>query len=346
MLLHRMENAAVQIRLSDGRLLDVSVWRHPTSWTNKATIIDLWLTEWTATGFDWFPWLDGAYANVLVTETAIGWLDGIAIATATVCYPVREPETCVVMNVVTFKNFRGLGIANQLTSTVVERAFATGCVSAYLGNTPTPHSAYEKCGFERLAGVFMRRVLPDAHEVESQSFAAGQRTATRIANWGDIPGCAALVSQPLQTMVLDFPRGLISAKYHPPEQGLTQFSSVWYGSTRAGGNMHVLRGNSEHRILGFGAYTPGLGPARRSLADFDFFCHDNYRPEARKLLQSLIDEAKSHPHLQRLRLRTAETDNWKREYAEQCGFAPAYRDNEELRLFNDNWPVYTQLMSL
>ena len=287
-----VQSADASIRLDDGSSLDVRFLRYPLSWTNQATVIDLWRTEWEETGFDWLPWLNGACAGELVTETAVASSDNSAVATATVAYPVREPETCAVMNVVTRKSHRRLGIAHRLTDLIVDRAFRAGCTSAYLGNVPTPHSSYEKCGFVRLAGVFMRRARPETPDPEVSLFAAGQKTTVRSANWGDIPGHAALVAQPLDTLVLDYPRGLISAKHLAPERGLSQFAAVWYGSRRAGGDMHALVGDTAHRVLGFGSLTPGPGSARHWLADVDFVCHGHYADDAPTLVRSLIDAAK------------------------------------------------------
>ena len=322
------------IQLNDGRTLEVTIWRYPVALRDQAaTLIELWRTEWQETGFDWLQWLLGVYADVLVTQTAVGWIEGAAVAAATVCYPVKEPEVSVVMNVVTREAFRGLGIANQMTDLVVGLAFRAGCTSAYLGNSPTPRSTYEKCGFVRLSGVFMRRFSrAESLETEASLFAPGQSTAVRSANWGDIPGHAALVAEPIETLILDYPRGLISARYLAPERGLTQFSTVWYDSRRSGGDMQVLIGDTAHRVLGFGSFTPGLGSANNWLANMDFVCHDAYVNHAPMLLRSLIDATKATPHVRTMRLLTAPADAWKQRCASVCGFGEPVKSMEELRL--------------
>ena len=334
------------IRLSDGRSLDVSVWRYPLPWADQAPVIDLWRTEWEETGFDWLPWMNGAHASTMVTDTAVAWSGTLAIATATACYPVREPETCVVMNVITREGHRGLGIGRELTNLVVKSAFCAGCASAYLGNTPTTRSMYETCGFVRLSGVFMRRVRGDTPDPDVTLFAAGQRTAVREANWGDIPGFAALVAQPLETLLLDYPRGLISTKYLAPERGLTQFSSVWYGSRRAGGDMYVLTGDRAQRILGFGSFTPGLGPAKNFLADVDILCHGTYIDRAPLLLQSLLDAAVAKGYVRRLRLFSAPVDGWKQRCASDCGFSEPVKSTEELQLDKKKLGLMVQELNL
>lgn len=318
------------IHLSDGELLTVKTLQYPLLPAEQVEVIQLWRTEWEETGFDWLPWMNGVHANALVTETAIAWHRDTAVATATVCYPSKEPEICVVMNVLTRNSFRGRGIASQLTSLVVNRAFHSGCMAAYLGNTPAKHSVYEDCDFVRIAGVFMRRIKPGTPNLESSLFSTQQKTSIRPADWGDIPGVAALVAHPLETFLIDYPQGLVSSKYLAPERGLTQFSAVWYGSRRAGGDMHVLTGATAHRILGFGSFTPGLGPVKNFLADVDFVCHDAYRDEAPLLLQSLIRAGKANTFLRELRLITAVSDEWKRQCASGCGFGEAMEFPEQL----------------
>lgn len=318
------------VRLDGGDLLAVKVLRYPLSAADQAKVIELWRTEWEETGFEWLPWINGVYASALVTETAIAFHQDTAVATATVCWPRKDPEICVVMNVLTRKGFRGRGIANQLTDLVVNRGFRSGCTAAYLGNTPTKHSVYEDCDFVRIAGVFMRRTKPGAANLESSLFSGHQKTSVRAANWGDIPGVAALVAHPLETFLMDYPRGLVSSKYLAPERGLTQFSAVWYGSRRAGGDMHVLTGATAHRILGFGSFTPGLGAVKNFLAHVDFLCHDAYRDQAPLLLQSLIRAGKANTFLRELRLITAVSDEWKRQCASDCGFGEAMEIPEQL----------------
>src|SRR5262245_26918465 len=127
-----MHSDDAPIRLSDGAALTVRVHRFPLAWTEQTTVIDLWRTEWEETGFDWLPWLNGVYSGDLVTETAVGWAGATAVATATIAYPARDPETAVVMNVVTRTSHRRLGIAEQLTNLIVQRVFRAGCTSVYL----------------------------------------------------------------------------------------------------------------------------------------------------------------------------------------------------------------------
>jgi hypothetical protein len=334
------------IRLKDGELLPVKILRYPLSSADQAKVIELWLTEWEETGFGWLPWMNGVHAKALVSETAVAWWLDTAIATATVCYPSKDPEIGVVMNVVTRKDFRRRGIANHLTDLVVNRAFHSGCTAAYLGNTPTRHSMYENCDFVRLAGAFMRRIKPGAANLESSLFSAGQNTSVRPADWGDIPGFAALVAHPLETFLMDYPRGLVSSKYLAPERGLTQFSSVWYGSRRAGGDMHVLTGATTHRILGFGSFTPGLGTVKNFGADVDFVCHNAYLHQAALLLRSLINAGKANNFLRELRLVTAVSDEWKRQCASDCGFGEAIAVSEQLRFAKQEVALVAQKMSL
>lgn len=341
-----MRTAEADISLNDGRSLGASVWRYPLSPDEQAVVIGLWRSEWEESGIDWAPWVSGAYADVMVTETAVVWSDGEAVATASVGYPARDPEVCGVMNVVTLHRFRGCGIGSRLTDLLVTRAFRAGCTSAYLGNVPTPSCTYEKCGFVRLNGVFMRRAASPTFDPESALFAPGQPTSVRPADFGDMPCLAALVAQPLDTLLLDFPRGLVSAGQLAPDRGLAQFGAVWYASRRSGGTMLVLTGATAHRVLGFGSLTPGPGSARRWLADVDFVCHGHYRKDGPALLGALVHAARWTRTIQALRLYTADVDEWKRRCAADLGFGTPEASTEALRLNGRQVGLRVQEMAL
>ena len=55
--------------------------------------------------------------------------------------------------------------------------------------------------------------------------------------------------------------------------------------------MYVLAGESPHRILGFGSLTPGRGPGRRHKGIVEVAIHDDYGPEAIRILDHLFAAA-------------------------------------------------------
>src|SRR5262249_44315883 len=142
-----------------------------------------------------------------------------------VYFPRTTPEVCCVADVVTHPKRRGLGIAAHLTERVVQEAFRAGCRVAYLGNKPKPHSVYEKIGFVRIRGAMMRRAAEGHADCETNFYATGQAVTVRPAVWGDLPGVACLMAQPLDCLIVDYLRGLVSLRHVEPLRCVSNFTS-------------------------------------------------------------------------------------------------------------------------
>ena len=183
---------------------------YPIEPADRMGIIELLQQEWARTDVDWLQSMRGAYSRTLRTQVALARVDGHAVGTASIAFPCERPQVGVVEDVMTRKDFRGLGIAATLTEGLVQRAWKAGCRVVYLGNTLRQLSVYEKIGFRRLYGAVMRRAAPGETEPEKEFFAPGQETTVRPATWGDLPGVACLMAQPMESLCLDFLRGLVS----------------------------------------------------------------------------------------------------------------------------------------
>ena len=213
--------------LPDGRCLELEHFTYPIASGDRQRIINLIQKEWPRSNVDWLQSMRGCYSDVLTMKAVLGSIEGDAVATASVVYPVRAPEGCIVMDVITVPEARRLGIARTITNRLLEEAFEAGCRVAHLGNMPVGPSVYETIGFERLSGVFMRRPAVAGSEPEREIFAIGQQTSVRPLNWGDLPGFVCLHAQPLNCALLNHRSGLVSRKFLPPTHAVGSFSSVW-----------------------------------------------------------------------------------------------------------------------
>ena len=319
------------IQLKDGRHLEVTVLTYPIPGEDQITLIQLWRSEWQRTDYDWLEAMNGDYSDTFRIRSIIGRIDGQAVATATVCYPCVDAEVCVIEGVVTLGSCRGLGIASRLTNMAVELSLAAGCQVCYLGNSYQEGSVYLRCGFERLTGVVMRRAAPGGDDYESRCFGLGQGTSIRGAQWGDLPGVSCLLAQPLDCLVLDYPRGILSCKYAEPQSCVGNFPRIRYNVNERGGSMYMLVGEKAHRVLGFGSLTPEAGPAHRHKAVIDIGVHDNYQDKGQELLEVLLSKAEQEK-IQAVRSYVATPEAKKAEWFERAGFDRVAELPDELRL--------------
>ena len=240
-----------RVTLKDGRPMEVVHLTYPIEPADRMGIIELLQQEWARTDVDWLQSMRGAYSRTLRTQVALARVDGHAVGTASIAFACDRPQVGVVEDVMTRKDFRGLGIAATLTEGLVQLAWKAGCRVVYLGNTLRQVTVYEKIGFRRLYGAVMRRAAPGETEPEKEFFAPGQETTVRPATWGDLPGVACLMAQPMESLCLDFLRGLVSPRYAPPLRCVSNFTAVWYGVEGPGRrDAHPGRGGSP----------PGAGP--------------------------------------------------------------------------------------
>lgn len=319
------------VTLKDGRQMEVVHLTYPIAPADRMVIIELLQRQWARTDVDWLQSMRGAYSQYLQTRVALARVGGEAVGTASIAFACERPQVGVVEDVMTRKDFRGLGIAATLTEGLVRQAWEAGCRVVYLGNSPRQVSVYEKIGFRRLFGAVMRRPASGETEPEKDFFAPGQQTSVRPANWGDLPGVACLMAQPMESLCLDFLRGLVSPRYAPPLRCVSNFTSLWYGVEALGGSLLTLEGEGPHRVLGLGSLTPGSAPLRGHSAVIDALVHDNYPRRVGDLLDRLAETAR-HKGIGLLQAYAAATDSAKVEHFRAVGLTPVATLPEAIRL--------------
>lgn len=319
------------IPLRDGRTLDIEVLTYPVDSARQSALIGLWRTEWTGGDYDWLRSMNGDYSRHLRIQAVLGTIEGRAAGTASVCFSCREPEVSVVGSVLTHPGCRRLGVAEALTSAVVDLSFGAGCRVSYLGATRDPRNVYLRCGFRWWNGGVMRLEREDSSGCEDGFFAPGQATSVREANWGDLAAFACFVVQPWDTLVLDYPRALLSGKYVKLQRCVSNFPAVHEEAATRGGVLGVLAGESPHRVLGFGSLTPEPGEYRRHKAVIDVCSHDNYEDGADSLVRWLMSEAAGRG-VERLQAYVAASDAGKQERFRRFGLKPLARLPGQIRL--------------
>jgi len=306
--------------LKDGRQLELTLLVYPIESHERMRLIEFLQQEWERSDVDWLQSMRGAYSETLQTQVVLGLVGGHLVGTASSAFPSERPEVGVIEDVMTCRDFRGLGIAAILTDHLVQIAWATGCRVVYLGNTPRRFSVYEKIGFERISGAIMRQPNPSQLDPERDFYVLGQKTTIRPTSWGDMPGVACLMAQPLEGLVVDFSRGLISSRYVPPVRCVSNFTVLWYGGQAEGKVVLTLAGDCTHRVLGFASMTPGPAPLRGHSAVIDAVTHDNYADALCSLLDKLVVTARQRK-IKLLQAYVAMVDLHKEEHFRTAGFS-------------------------
>ena len=319
-------------KLANGKTLELEVLTYPLSAEQQWTLLSLWWIGGLREGdYDFLKSMNGNYSDTLKIQSVIGMVDGVPTGTASVNYPVQDPEVAVVGMVTTHPDFRRLGIGAHLTNAVTDLAFAAGCKVAYLGAERIPNCLYLRCGYEWHNGGVMRRAAKCCDGYEEQIFASGQKVAIRPAAWGDMSGFTCLVVQPLDCWLLDYPRGYVSGRHVSLERCVSNFPNLYDQVVNRGGVMPMLIGDRAHRVLGFGSLTPGPAPARGHKAIIDVAAHDHFIDYLPKLLEELQKEAR-RLEVQTLQAFVAEKDQAKKELFSRAGFQPVAELRGELKI--------------
>ncbi len=292
---------------------------YPAEPAEQQDLIRLWRSEWSRTDYDWVAALHGDYSATLNIVSLIARVESQPVASATVNFAKKSPEVCLLGNVVTLKPFRRQGIGVALTNAAVDCGFQAGCQVAYLGSSRLQGNVYERSGFERLAGYIMRRTASEHARCESEWFAAGQATNIRSAVWGDMPGLVSLLTQPLQSAAVDYPRGLMSIKHADPVRCVSAFAVVHDQIQQCGGVMQILASREGSRVFGLGTLTPDPAPSRAHRAVVDVATHDEYHKHMDEMLNRLREEA-TRRGIEVLRACVAASDVVKTSALSQAGF--------------------------
>ena len=336
-----MINQRRLLELKDKQKLEVVVLTYPISPDQQIQLIELLQEEWDRTDVDWLQSMRGMYSDTLRTHVALGLIDRKLVATASIALPIDHPEVAVIEDVMTHKTYRGLGIAANLTNHLVQIAWKAGCRSIYLGNAIRQNTVYERIGFKRVSGAIMRCALPGQSDPEITFYAPGQPTTIRSTTWGHLPGVACLLAQPLNSLVVDFNRGLVSSRYISPLRCVSNFTVLWYDVQAQAGQIETLIGAVPNRVLGLASLTPQPSPLRKHIGVIDGVTHDNYSADLTKLLERLVKNAQQKK-IQLLQAYVSTTDLNKEESFKAIGLSTVTTFSKAILL--DNKPITVKLM--
>ena len=267
--------------------LELETLAYPLSPAAQTDLIRLLRSEWTRTDYDWLEAMHGDYGEALAITSVLARRQGEPVSTATIHFARHHPEVAVLGGVLTDRDHRDRGLAGRVIEVALAQAKTAGCKVCLLGTARKPHNVYMRHGFAWQNGSVMRRSF-GAADFEQEYFAAGQPAEIRPANWGDLPGLTLLVTQPLATVCLDYPRGLLSGRYLPLERCLSNFPVLWYETAARGGLLSVLAEPRTARVFGFGSATRAPGSGRGHTATIDFATHENYEAQLPELLDQVL----------------------------------------------------------
>lgn len=271
--------------------LTLELLPYPLQPAAQAELIQLLRTEWTRTDYDWLEAMNGDYSEGLAITTVLARRNGEPLATATFHYTRAHPEVAVIGSVLTHRSHRNHGLAGRVIEFTLAQIKATGCAVCFLGTARKPHNVYTQHGFAWHNGSVMRHAF-EPGDFEAKYFAAGQPAKVRPATWADLPGLTLLAAQPLATVCLDYPRGLLSGRHVTLERCLSNFPVLWYETVTRGGLLSVLTAPKSGRVFGFGSLTRASGSGRSHTATVDFVAHDHYEAHLPELLAQLLAGAR------------------------------------------------------
>lgn len=310
--------------------LQLETLPYPLAVTARDELIGLLRTEWTATDYDWIEAMRGDFSGQLAITSVVARRQGVPIATATVHFARRQPEVAVIGNVLTLRQHRDQGLAGRVIEVALNLARDAGCKVCLLGTARNPHNVYMHHGFAWENGTVMRRHF-EAADFEPQCFAPGQPAVIRAAHWGDLPGVALLAAQPLATICLDHPRGLMSGRHLAAERCLSNFPVLWYDTSACGGLLAVLAGSENSRIFGFGSVTLPANGTQPKSATVEFAAHDNYVSSQSALLEHLLDACRKQ-EIRQVGAKVAAGDESKLACLHAAGFTVTARLPAALKL--------------
>lgn len=265
----------------------LETFSYPLGAAVQEELIGFLRTEWQGTDYNWVEAMSGNYGTELTIVSVIARQGGEVVATATVHFTRACPEVAILGNVLTHRAHRGRGLAGQVVEAALAQATAAGCAICLLGTATKPRNVYLQHGFEWQNGVVMNRKfgVPD---FEQAYFSAGQPASIRAVTWGDLPGFTLLVTQPLASVCLDYPRRLISGRYTTLARCLSNFPVVWYDTAARGGQLLIVAEPKCGRIFGFGSVTRTSSVDRGNEATIEVVTHDNYTSSLQPLAERLV----------------------------------------------------------
>ncbi len=282
------------IALRDGSELQIYKLQCPVEPALRGPVTAILNTEWPNGDFYWNESMAGDYADSLTVVMCPAMREGRWVGNATVAFAANSPEVGAVCDVMTHPDARGLGVARAATQAVTCHAVECGARAVYLGTerAGSAQRVYQRIGFEWFHGGVMRHLSAHGQDFDETYFASGQRTSTRAAEWGDLPGVSALFGQPYAMLAGDCARGLFSPARTFHGRCVSVFPYIYYDVLAKAGSCRVLVGQTPHRILGLATMTPIDTAYRRHVGVLDVMTQDRFAEDGPRLLRDTIDSAR------------------------------------------------------
>jgi GNAT superfamily N-acetyltransferase/L-amino acid N-acyltransferase YncA len=312
--------------------LQLDTLPYPLAVMARDELICLLRTEWTATDYNWLEAMRGDYSGQLAITSVVVRRQGMPLATATIHFARLQPEVAVIGNVLTLRQHRDQGLASRVIEVALKLAWDAGCKVCLLGTARNPHNVYMHHDFAWENGMVMRCHFKAA-DFEQKCFTPGQSAVIRAAHWGDLPGLALLAAQPVATICLDYPRGLLSGRYLAAQRCLSNFPVLWYDTSARGGLLAVLAGPENSRVFGFGSVTLTANGTHPRTATVEFASHDHYAPHLPALLAHLLNDCRER-EVRQAEAKVAAGDEAKLACLSAAGFTVTARLPAALKLNN------------
>lgn len=221
-------------------------------------------------------------------------IEGQIASTVWTITPDDDPRLGSLGEVFTDPVFRGLGLARQTCSAILERFDARGGRCMFLGtDNPTAARIYRELGFEAYPAPglgLMRRLHPSESGVfEAAWFARAGPVLVRPLRWGDIPRLVALYSAPNRWLAACYPQGFFSYSHVQHRRCNSLMKHTWQ-ATRAGAWLGMF--NAGGALVGSCPAFPRGNEREVIGGEVDLFVHNAYVADAPLLLGKMIDTLK------------------------------------------------------
>jgi len=266
--------------------------------------------------------LSGAYSEHLDYILCLARADGVLIGAGAALCGRRNPTVALLGPVGVLDSHRRRGIGTAIVKSLIDDLRGRGCETVYLG-VSSGHPAlklYERLGFVTYSGIVRRLSLCPSAAWEQKYFSPCARVGVRRADWGDFPGMQALLCYPGSMRTVDLSRGIFSSRYVKPARFLGLFPEIVKTCQQRGGFADVLVTQAAQSVVGFAHVCRLRGEVQRHIAQLEFYVHDSFMDQGRRLVHAMILQARSL-HVGRLRCALLSGDSLKRRTVEDLGGA-------------------------
>jgi len=239
--------------------------------------------------------------------------DGRYIGHAAYSVGHRNPAIGILNFVLTAPEWRGRGLATDLSRALMQHFRERGGQAMYLGHSgPVARGVYERCGFRDYHGRAMRWLAEGsfAGDFDRTYFAPTADLTLRPVEWGDGAMATCLFTIPDPWVVRDFTDGTFCRPNVEWVRSTSIFYALYGRSEQPGNPMHVIQAG-PNRVVGCVSLLAGPDPSESLL---EFMLHPNIAPSAPDLFRGHLSGRKN------LICYAAPDDATRRSVLESLGF--------------------------